>query len=423
MEGPSVESIVLNSTTPVLGKGPQGSFDECGAWLQAVNYEGALIRAWYHAEEKCNYTIGQTRKSVAYAESTDGGITFTKPRYPYNQILTADTPFIAGQYTGNGDHSVIQRGPVGTYYAYFGDGKNSTTGNIALARSYPLSVSGPNSGLPGSWTKWDTKEPGIGGRTTPLDWVGTSASLYPDFSTTASIALLESEPFFGLKLHFSDDGILFRALQEPLLFVDKQEWTRQSTSGELVVYPSIVGANGGYAWKDSFYLYYLYISPGRGYESRYLVRRKVDVTYESASVVPAPQVKVALTRYYNSNLVDHWVTTTMVADTYREETTMGYLYTKPQPGMVKLEDCYIPDWNDHFIVAVNSGVTCESSSPKHQNLRTLGWAWSSPHTGSIPIYRCFWGSMTNHYISKQADCETTNPDVRNEGIIGYIPEY
>ena len=59
----------------------------------------------------------QTRKSVAYAESRDGGRTFTKPGYPDNQVVRSPTDATEGQRTGRGDTSMVRRGKY--FYMYY----------------------------------------------------------------------------------------------------------------------------------------------------------------------------------------------------------------------------------------------------------------------------------------------------------------
>ena len=93
------------------GGSSASDFDYCGAWLNSAYTESdGTIRGWYHAEYMCDYSNGgQTYKSVAYVQSTDGGRTFQKVNYPNNQILTYNGGSITGQNAGEGDHSVVVR--------------------------------------------------------------------------------------------------------------------------------------------------------------------------------------------------------------------------------------------------------------------------------------------------------------------------
>src|SRR5205814_6523985 len=75
---------------------------EGGAWLQSAYFDGNIVRGWYHAETNTHYGAitapngvqyaDITHKSVGYVESNDGGLTFTKPNYPSNQVLSPYTP-------------------------------------------------------------------------------------------------------------------------------------------------------------------------------------------------------------------------------------------------------------------------------------------------------------------------------------------
>ena len=96
------------------------AMDHCGCWLQAAASLPAdtpgLVRGYYHEEFNCDYARnGFTNKSIAYAESTDGGLTFAKKGWPHNQIIQpsgANTTATAarGQQVGEGDHSLVVSG-------------------------------------------------------------------------------------------------------------------------------------------------------------------------------------------------------------------------------------------------------------------------------------------------------------------------
>jgi hypothetical protein len=91
LAGPTIDSLGWNPSATVIECGARGGFDECGAWLQAIGTTPGVVHGYYHAETRCNYGINQTHKSVAYAESYDGGRTFAKVGYPDNQIVTGTT--------------------------------------------------------------------------------------------------------------------------------------------------------------------------------------------------------------------------------------------------------------------------------------------------------------------------------------------
>ena len=63
--------------------------DHCGCWLQGVAaLPDGRVAGFYHEEYHCNYSHnGFTNKSIAYALSEDGGLTYTKVGWPNNQII------------------------------------------------------------------------------------------------------------------------------------------------------------------------------------------------------------------------------------------------------------------------------------------------------------------------------------------------
>lgn len=422
LDGPDLEHLNLNPSPIVIGPGSSGRFDECGAWLNAMMKDGNLIRGWYHAEEQCNYTSTafRTHKSVAYAESTDGGLTFYKWGYAFNRELTATNQPTPGSTTGVGDQSVVRFGD--NYYMYFLD---TVTWQWSVART-PVSSGGQTvrchrSGdylvcatpQPSVWKKWFNSSwasDGMGGSATPLNLGGGSgsASTYFDGVST-KVAFISSADGHGLRLSLSSDGVNFTTLADPLLYVDAENWSRYPSppNTEFVVYPSIISPSANSSWGTSFYLFYTYAPPNDWH--RYLVGRKVEVFANNQS--NTPQVKVALSRYYSASTTDHWITTAMVPNNYALEFNLGYLYTRPQPGMVELVDCYYPPWDDHLITS-NTG--CQSGFVK---LRTLGWAWSTQQPGTVPLYRCYWDAANDHFIVTWPDCGGTTM----EYILGYIP--
>ena len=92
LNGAPNSSVFLASPAEVgLGHGPNATdLDACGSWLNSVHFEPetGLVRGFYHEEWECDYANhSYTNKSIAYAESTDGGRTFVKFGYPHNQII------------------------------------------------------------------------------------------------------------------------------------------------------------------------------------------------------------------------------------------------------------------------------------------------------------------------------------------------
>ena len=127
--------------TQVLAPGNAGSYDECGRWLNYAHKVGNQVHGFIHAERSCNYAAqSQTHKSMAYATSSNNGLSWTV----HGQIISGlDSP-TAGKITGEGDCSVVDGGD-GYYYAYClraSDWKNIVA---RCPKTNPL---------PGSWKKY-----------------------------------------------------------------------------------------------------------------------------------------------------------------------------------------------------------------------------------------------------------------------------
>jgi hypothetical protein len=146
----------------VLTKGPQGSYDNGGAWLYSVfNLDSNHWIGFYHAEdhEFPGYENLQkiAWKSAAQCESFDGGKTWVKN----GQILTSwlEKPN-APEWGGTGDFSVVRDSLNNRWLAYY-----VCPDGIGVAQSLDAY------GKPGSWFKLYKDifcEPGIGGEGSSL---------------------------------------------------------------------------------------------------------------------------------------------------------------------------------------------------------------------------------------------------------------
>lgn len=399
----------------VLQKGDH--FDSRGAWLNSVWEDGAVIRGWYHAETERTYS--QTRKSVAYAESYDGGLTFVKPNYPHNQVITSPPHYTNPNNDDEGDHRVIQ---VGDYlYMYFLS-NHRPSWQIYLARSH---IS--DHGLPGTWQKYNHgsfSQPGLGGEASPIaswtdlatSWVSYNAYLkaYIGFSGVWDNALGRQK---GFGLSVSADGLHWSTIMNPstsqpyLLLSYEGSWDRQANAGDLVAYPSFVSVYGDSDRVDDvFWLYYMYLNPGDGFDRRYLVRRKLRLSYATSNK-PADLVpRMALSEYRHRD--DRWFTTISTDPDYQFTKIIGYLFTDQVPNSIPLYDCYIDYWHDHMLVP--NDATCGGGDVRY--LRRVGWISTVPFDHSTPTYRCWDQSATNHFISTEPSCEGK----KTEYLMGYL---
>jgi len=279
MSGADVPGLALTGQV-AIDKGTKGNFDECGSWLASAYQDVNIIRAWYHAEQSCDYATGTTNKSVAYAESYDGGKTFVKPNYPLNQILTGTGTPTEGQQTGLGDFTVVKFN--GYYYAYFINYSNPQQWAYGVARS---KIS--DGGQPGTWLKYyngDFTEKGLGGKASPLQNISGSSVYNLSNNTLVSVGGPLSNG--GLYLSFSTDGVNWTKMSKPLLYFEDQNWNRSPSAKELYAYASLIPTNGQQPLGNSFYLYYMYLNPGQDFTQRYLISR--TVTLNMVSGQPAP---------------------------------------------------------------------------------------------------------------------------------------
>ena len=222
LSGPDLENLTY-SPAEVIGPGPAGNFDECGAWLQAVSPIGNIIRGWYHAEKSCDYSQGQTDKSVGYAESYDGGKTFNKWNYPNNKVLRGITSATSGTQTGAGDQTVVRWKDY--YYMYFLELKDWHTG---VARSKVI-----DGGKPGTWWKWYNNgfnAPGLSQNSTTLGFFGQSVSHNALYD---ALSLITTDKWFGgLRLSQSKNTTSWSSIDEPLLIAEDEDWSRDPADKE-----------------------------------------------------------------------------------------------------------------------------------------------------------------------------------------------
>jgi len=407
MKGDINVTIPPGSAPIVLEKGNSPFFDECGAWLNtATVVAGTTIIGWYHAECWCNYTNNaQTHKSIAYALSTDGGLSFQKIGYPDNQIITGSNTSIYGRQNGQGDQSFVV-GNDGYYYLHFYDWDLD---HPAVARS--LISSG---GKPGTWYKYcngSYSEPGIGGKTSAIPNLNSHTVVQHESG------LLMGIYGQGIGANFGLNSLTWSPTYVPILYSDPGTWSRNAQSLELVAYATLGPLNGSGPIENECWAYYTYLLPGQGFNDRYFIKRLV--TFSMADSEITPQSGTALSRYVAGN--DYWTTTSMVTSNYGYDALLGYVLPQNYEGTVPVYDCYITMWQDHML-----GVTeSECSENGVVLIRTLGWVYSSPPQSAtslsfIPIYRCFNSADDHHYVSTTTDCDNKG---KMEFAIGYILEH
>ena len=381
------------------------AMDHCGCWLQAAASLPAdkpgLVRGFYHEETDCDYARnGFTNKSIAYAESTDGGLSFTKTGWPHNQIIRptgANTTATAarGQQVGEGDHSVVVVG--GWLLLFFYEWDASPTG-FGLARSAVT-----DGGVPGSWKKYlcsrtegcGFTSDGLGGDSSVLSGItGPTVTWRPQPGANSSgggagtnssggagggggefIAVgtrgggVWQDPVLvgcGPRLSFArpaegEPPVRFEPAAEPLIFADSESWARSNASRELFAYDSIVVDPVD---SSTLWYYYTYLQPGASFRERYFVRRRIDT--DRTSAINASRVILTLRQGQarpDGREGDWWASTAAVPSSaaFAFVATVGTVLVTGGENRVKLIDCYISQWDDHMI-AHESECTATSTS-------------------------------------------------------------
>jgi hypothetical protein len=395
IEGPDPWSMGWPRTL-VLSHGPQGSYDFCGRWMNSTDNVGSWVNGFIHAETDCNYSAGQTHKSMAFAVSGDQGLSWVVE----GQIITGMDSPTQGKVTGEGDCTVVN-GQDGYYYAYC---LRNSDYNTIVARA---PVSNP---YPGSWTKYyngSWSQPGLGGNATPLGSLGTSFGMSTGYWTDTNNVVVYGVDASagGLIISFSPDKTSFTTLAVPVIPLDGDNWNRPQPT-ELIAYPSLMNyGNVNNQISSPYLLAYVYLQPNETFSQRYLVFRDIYMWLSPSPVTP--QVGIALARWYNASVKDRWSTTAPVPgdfSTYVYEGTFGYLMTAPDPTQptTKLEDCvsYWPGHPDHLFTydgwCVSAGYT---------RLRTAGWVYQNSLPNTVPLYRCYSSTLNNHFASNRSDCE------------------
>ncbi|WP_390348397.1 hypothetical protein ACFJIS_12705 [Variovorax boronicumulans] len=421
------------ATTPIptLSSGTADGFSDCGRWLaDTKRLPNNLINGFVHAETLCNYSVNQTRKSMAYSFSVDSGASWSAPQ----QIISGPDTFQWNKITGEGDCTVAEGGDS-YYYAYC---LRASDWRTIVARA---PISSPQAG---NWRKWfggGWTEPGLGGNATALftadtsapgnatdGLVGTGSGRWADQNRMVLLASDsinyppgQNNGFGGIKISFSSNKTNFTRLKEPLWVADYQQWDRTAVGAQsdLFAYLSILSnQDSSNQFTSPFLVTHTYLQPGEGFDKRYLVFR--DVTMTVGTTPANPQVGVALTRWYNATTNDMRSTVAPVPGNFTSfamEKSLGYLMTKApsQFASSQLEEC-TSNWPGHPDNLLTNNGTCNG----YTRLRTAGWVFQSPQANTIPLYRCFDNARVLHFASNQSDCEGRGT---MEWLLGYALQY
>lgn len=403
-----------SSSQAVLGPGPAGSFDDCGAWLvSAYALTASHWIGWYHAEHSCNYSQGITHKSMAFVESFDGGQTWEKPYGVSDQIVTAPSQYATSTTLDHaGDGRVVMQG--GYFYLLYLGGDYQTY----AARSALI-----DQGRPGTWWKYYQgawTQPGIGGQQSPLSGVNGTAFSYNTYLGAYLNIAVSARWGFSLNLSNGTDLTSWQPMNGtssetiyPLATTasdtNQDNWgSRSSSSGLLYGYTALIDPSGdSMNTGQSFYLYYLKLFQGDTFASRYLFRRMVTLTSETTA--PTIAATVDLDRYQNSSGKLRVMTdVARPAEGYQFQSRVGALLASPAPGFHAVYECAIPLYHDYVNFdgdpsAYNWQNCGDSGTPL---IRAIGYVANSPIDGATrPIYRCFNPTIWTHFLSTSSTCE------------------
>jgi len=373
--------------TPLVSLPPGPGFDVCGAWLMRAFTDTDRVRTFYHAERACNYNAnGQTRKSAGYAESFDGGLTFSKPNYPNNKIVDTSTAELPGEPSGEGDYGVVRKD--GYYYMYFSDVEN---GSLGVARATVAS-----GGTPGSWFKYYNgtwNQSGLGGLSAPMrQLTGTQAYLHTPSDSILSVGNRDAYYQTGTALSSSIDGVNWNFVADPLIAGDF------AINTDTILYQSLLGKTGGYDVGSQFDLFYMWIPPGATWNTRYQIRRSVTMKYIGNTNSSTPSTSLALTSYVNRVTGERMESIELALYPYMPKNIIGYVMTRPYPNTFPAYECYRYATLDHFI-----GTADECISANVEAFRVAGHMWSTRVARSVAVYRC--STSADTFLSLAADCE------------------
>ena len=412
---------------------------------------------FYSQEWHCDYANNEyTNKSVAYARSTDGGLTFAPAPAPdganpaANQLLAGANTSTAHQ-TGEGDHGVVRVGDFLYMFAlnWDGDGGSRTVPIVARSRV-------ADGGVPGTWLKlyggaWS--EPGVGGRADAQSALpGTAAYTLPAVSPTTVLAV---GVIFSASLEaaWADgtgaDGAptdFAPAAAGPLFHAGASSWDRHANSSELFGYPglsSLEGSADGSVTPNSSFVYFKYLVPGGTFADRWLVRRPLHIV-ERADGGGAPPALSALSLWATTTApAPRWwaaggpVAPDSAPGNYSAVGALGALLTAPSTGALALYECMLAPG----AVALTLDGECGAGGTLGGALlRSPGWlapsaaaaaalGWSSVRYAGggaaaaatpAPLWRCIGAGPANFSAATDAACAGAGPAFAPHRELGWV---
>jgi hypothetical protein len=441
------------------------SFSHCGKWLNAAFVDDAntsVVHGFFHQEWHCDYADGlYTNKSVGYARSDDGGLTFA-PAGATVQLIAGNN-FSTTHQCGEGDHGVVRLGD--DLYMLFieWDGPSDIHGGTTagLARS-----SAAEGGAPGTWLKWFNgtfAEPGVGGRS-DIVWVpGTAVYSVP---AAAPDAVISIGVIFSAALEVAWSGgesappltQWTPAVAGPLFNFGWSEWNRNANSSELIGYPGLTsdaGAPGGELnASEALFVYFTYLAPGEDFTRRWLVRRPLRFLQSAAAAPAPPTALAALSVWASLDGQRFWATSGPVTpstpgnfslDAARHsgaQPLVAYMATSALPAaaaLVAVAECELA--GQRGAVALTLPGECGSGAfaggaelrlpgwlaPSATAAAELGWdavravGGGGPQLGAqaAPLWRCRGSTGAWNYSAGLGGCDSAGAGFVEDAQLGY----
>lgn len=414
-------SGALTNQRRVLRKGDTGRFDHCGAWLLGSVHQVTSTHwvGWYHAESpnpsddgRCVFKDGRTRWSMAFTQSFDGGRTWRKSNYPNNQVLTQDSGLLGDPFTEDAGNARIFAAEDGYFYAFFQAATRTNPLRLLNVARAPIQ----SRGVPGSWQKYYCSdptdestcgftEPGLGGKSTHLKGIPAAARYVSYNSYLGRFVAVHASGLAGFRLWVSDADNFLRWSPHSIIYPRVSTTTdprvdvwgdRDGRDRQVYAYASLIGANGDSQYTgQNLWLYYMKVFPGDGYESRYLMRRKVSLR----SLAGQPPNRVRVTTYRRGDGLKRTSTERPgPSGRYATVAHLAYLLTDARSGYAPVFECSSTTRQDHWL---KLSSCAKGSKP----IRRVGWiARTRTPEADVPLYRCYDRALRNHFSSTSARC-------------------
>ncbi len=415
----------------ILDRGPDGSFDRCGAWLNGSIFK--LTRrhwiGWYHAESmgpgehECDREHDTVVFRVGFTETRNAGRTWVQSHRASSVALTGPGA-TATTGTNNGGSPRVVR--IGEYYYMF-----FMAGDVGQTETYLARSLVTDQGRPGTWKKYYCQpvvggcgytEPGISGNATAVKnlaskaryvtwntylqrWVGFYGSGRIGFRMYASKPVsgtVTDDLKYESLTHWQGSQPFYAPVsREDDKLVD--QWgthIRNHRSRLLYAYPSMLGATGNSRETGkSFYVYYVKLYPGDNFNMRYLFRRKITVQKSDTALN-----RVALTTY-RKGAIRRTSTDAPKLKAFRRVGSAGFVRGDAEAGWFQVQEC---------TKGRDSALFRSPRCPRGwKPFRRVGWVYPTRSgEATVPIFRCFDRRSRTHFAANLPRCNGAKREAR-----------